>query len=241
LKNTSHSSFIARQVAAHVDRFRPLTVPELREEVVRRKLNKDGKKTQLLMRLAIWTRDEIVKSSPGEEEDDPQLDNNQDDKVTSASPEEEIDLAEDTDDSSDEDSASSEELELFEDENEDDDVDVEETNNGDTATNESVPSTDEIDEEEEECGSTKSSKVPSEPESLEPVLQSIFGHSKFREGQEWAIKRCLDQKKSILVAPTGFGKSLCYALPAALMDGVCVVVSPLISLIQVCAKFRDQS
>jgi hypothetical protein len=240
LKNTSHSSFIARQVAAHVDRFRSLTVPELREEVVRRKLNKDGKKTQLLMRLAIWTRDEIVKSSPGEE-DDPQLDNNEDDKVTSASAEVEIDLAEDTDDSSDEDSASSEELELFEGENDDDDADVEDTKNGETATNESVPSTDEIEQEEEECGSTKSSKAPSKLESLEPVLQSIFGHSKFREGQEWAIKRCLDQKKSILVAPTGFGKSLCYALPAALMDGVCVVVSPLISLIQVCAKFRDQS
>jgi hypothetical protein len=237
LKNTSHSSFIARQVAAHIDRFRSLTVPELREEVVRRKLNKDGKKNQLLMRLAIWTRDEIVKSSPGEE-DDPQLDNNKDDKAASASAEVEIkNLTEDTDDSSDEDSASSEELELFEGEDDDDDdEDVEDTKNG----NESVPSTDEIDQEEEECGSTKSSKVPSEAESLESALQSIFGHSKFREGQEWAIKRCFDQKKSLLVAPTGFGKSLCYALPAALIDGVCVVVSPLISLIQVCAKFRDQ-
>ena len=63
-------------------------------------------------------------------------------------------------------------------------------------------------------------------------LKLIFGYSEFREGQEWAIERCMTGKRSLLVAPTGFGKSLCYALPAALLDGVCVVVSPLISLIQ---------
>lgn len=63
-------------------------------------------------------------------------------------------------------------------------------------------------------------------------LKSLFGYDCFREGQEWAVRRCLEHTKSILVAPTGFGKSLCYALPAAMMDGLCIVVSPLLSLIQ---------
>jgi len=72
-----------------------------------------------------------------------------------------------------------------------------------------------------------------EPESpMHATLRKLFGHSNFREGQEWAIDRCLNKKRSLLVAPTGFGKSLCFTLPAAMMDGVCIVVSPLLSLIQ---------
>ena len=59
----------------------------------------------------------------------------------------------------------------------------------------------------------------------------MFGYTEFRDGQEWAIHRCLNHQRSLLVAPTGFGKSLCYTLPAAMMDGVCIVVSPLLSLI----------
>ena len=76
------------------------------------------------------------------------------------------------------------------------------------------------------------------------TLRSVFGHDDLRDGQEWAINRCLDRKRTLLVAPTGFGKSLCYALPATLMDGICVVVTPLLSLIQVCFavffKLSDQ-
>ena len=63
-------------------------------------------------------------------------------------------------------------------------------------------------------------------------LRQLFGYSTLREGQEWAIQRCMSQKRSLLVAPTGFGKSLCYALPAAILDGTCIVISPLISLIE---------
>jgi ATP-dependent DNA helicase Q4 len=67
---------------------------------------------------------------------------------------------------------------------------------------------------------------------LRSTLKEVFGHDDFRDGQEWLIQRCLKHERSLLVAPTGFGKSLCYALPAVLLDGVCIVVSPLLSLIQ---------
>lgn len=79
----------------------------------------------------------------------------------------------------------------------------------------------------------------SEPEpksSLYKSLKDYFGHTGFRKGQQWAIQRCLSHQKSLLVAPTGQGKSLCYALPAVLMDGVCIVVSPLVSLMEVSVK-----
>ena len=82
---------------------------------------------------------------------------------------------------------------------------------------------------------TKSSRSES---TLHESLEQYFGYADFREGQEWAIRRCLSGERTLLVAPTGQGKSLCYALPAALMDGICIVVSPLISLMQVCVKFE---
>ncbi len=69
--------------------------------------------------------------------------------------------------------------------------------------------------------------------SLNEALVHYFGYSGFREGQEWTIRRCLTNQRTLLVAATGQGKSLCYALPAALMKGICLVVSPLISLMQV--------
>lgn len=72
----------------------------------------------------------------------------------------------------------------------------------------------------------------SKSSSLYSTLKQLFGYTKFRDGQEWAIHRCLNHQRSLLVAPTGFGKSLCYTLPAAMMDGVAIVVSPLLSLIQ---------
>jgi len=68
--------------------------------------------------------------------------------------------------------------------------------------------------------------------TLQSTLKSQFGFEQFREGQEWAVNRCLAKQRSLLVAPTGSGKSLCYTLPACLMEGVCIVVSPLLSLIQ---------
>ena len=67
---------------------------------------------------------------------------------------------------------------------------------------------------------------------LDAAVRVVFGHTGFRPGQEWAVRRCLRGENSMLVHPTGAGKSLCYALPALLLPGVALVVSPLISLMQ---------
>lgn len=228
-KNTSFSSFIARQVAAHVDRFRTLTVPELKDETARRGLNKNGKKQQLLMRLAIWTRDELVKGYPeecakekmdGDEEENAKRVDAGNMKALCTSDEE----GSDGNSSTSSEDSSDDELELF-------DGDKESDVEDDDDDNETAGYT----LKEATCSNQQLAVAidkSGEGKSLSESLQDIFGHDSFRNGQEWAIQRCLEQKRSLLVAPTGFGKSLCYALPAALMEGVCVVVSPLISLIQ---------
>jgi ATP-dependent DNA helicase RecQ len=67
---------------------------------------------------------------------------------------------------------------------------------------------------------------------LERSLKRYFGYSKFRDGQKEIINNFLYKKDSLIIMPTGGGKSLCYQLPALLTSGLTVVVSPLISLIQ---------
>jgi ATP-dependent DNA helicase RecQ len=59
-----------------------------------------------------------------------------------------------------------------------------------------------------------------------------LGHREFRAGQREAIESLLDERRLLLVAPTGGGKSLCYQLPALLFSGTTVVVSPLIALMR---------
>ncbi len=59
-----------------------------------------------------------------------------------------------------------------------------------------------------------------------------FGHTGFRPGQREAIETLLDKGRLLLVAPTGGGKSLTYQLPAAMLPGTTLVVSPLIALMQ---------
>ena len=64
------------------------------------------------------------------------------------------------------------------------------------------------------------------------VLQEVFGFEHFRPGQEAAITALLAGRHALTVMPTGSGKSLCFQIPALVMDGFTVVVSPLIALMQ---------
>jgi ATP-dependent DNA helicase RecQ len=80
------------------------------------------------------------------------------------------------------------------------------------------------------------------PEQIQPVVESYpidldaglrrLGHARFRPGQREAIERLLTVGRMLLVAPTGGGKSLVYQLPATLLGGTTLVISPLISLMQ---------
>ncbi|MDE0010035.1 MAG: ATP-dependent DNA helicase [Candidatus Poribacteria bacterium] len=64
------------------------------------------------------------------------------------------------------------------------------------------------------------------------ILKNVFGHEGFRPFQEEIIKHVLNRQDALIVLPTGGGKSLCYQLPALIFDGLTIVVSPLISLMQ---------
>jgi ATP-dependent DNA helicase Q4 len=202
LKKSSYSGFVARQVSSYVERFRMLTVPELRKEATKRGLNHNGKKQELLMRLSLFVRDELAGAGNDNEEEMAEY----------------KEVAVVDDDSS----TSSVELEICGDGDDfEDELSVESKNSDDIDS--VVEGHDTIDT----CNDDDDGASP-----VKRQLQQLFGHSNFREGQEWAIERCMSQKRSLLVAPTGFGKSLCYALPASMLEGTCIVVSPLISLIE---------
>jgi len=64
------------------------------------------------------------------------------------------------------------------------------------------------------------------------TLRDVFGFSEFRAGQEQVVATLLEGRSALAVFPTGAGKSLCYQLPALLLDGLTVVVSPLIALMK---------
>ena len=64
------------------------------------------------------------------------------------------------------------------------------------------------------------------------VLKKYFGYDAFRGGQDEVICAVLGGRDAMAVMPTGAGKSLCYQVPALMMDGVALVVSPLISLMR---------
>lgn len=75
-------------------------------------------------------------------------------------------------------------------------------------------------------GSTKQYRMPEE------ALKGLFGYDSFRTGQRAIIENILSYRDTFAVMPTGAGKSVCYQVPAMILPGVTIVISPLISLMQ---------
>ena len=69
-------------------------------------------------------------------------------------------------------------------------------------------------------------------DALLTALDTYFGYTFFRKGQREIVEAILDGKNTFAVFPTGHGKSVCYQLPALMLDGITVVISPLISLMK---------
>ena len=78
----------------------------------------------------------------------------------------------------------------------------------------------------------KNSQNNSPQNSPKKILKNIFGYDNFRGAQEEIIDHIISGKSCFVLMPTGAGKSLCFQIPALCLDGVAVVISPLIALMQ---------
>ncbi|MEI8005252.1 MAG: DNA helicase RecQ [Bacteroidota bacterium] len=74
--------------------------------------------------------------------------------------------------------------------------------------------------------------VSKDPYKLHEVLKKVFGFSGFKGSQEAVINNLLAKKDTFVIMPTGGGKSLCYQLPALVLPGTAIIVSPLIALMK---------
>ena len=70
------------------------------------------------------------------------------------------------------------------------------------------------------------------PLTPQHVLETVFGYQTFRDGQQEVIEAAMAGQDSLVIMPTGGGKSLCYQIPALVRDGLTLVISPLISLMK---------
>lgn len=76
------------------------------------------------------------------------------------------------------------------------------------------------------------SRSASPPQDKYTVLSNVFGFTKFRSGQEQVVDCLISGKSTLAVMPTGAGKSLCFQVPALVLGGLTIVVSPLVALMQ---------
>ena len=76
------------------------------------------------------------------------------------------------------------------------------------------------------------SLVEAKRNSKRQILKDIFGFDDFRPGQEEVVDALLAGRSVLTVMPTGSGKSLCYQVPALVLGGLTLVVSPLVALMQ---------
>lgn len=97
---------------------------------------------------------------------------------------------------------------------------------GQVASGYDMPVCDNVAFQENEPKKNKSYRTPEE------ALKVLFGYEAFRQGQKEVIDNILSGRDVFAVMPTGAGKSVCYQIPAMLLPGITIVISPLISLMQ---------
>ncbi|MCG9564710.1 ATP-dependent DNA helicase RecQ [Vibrio chagasii] len=75
-------------------------------------------------------------------------------------------------------------------------------------------------------------QTPTPANDAQNILEDVFGYQSFRDGQQEVIELAVHGRDSLVIMPTGGGKSLCYQIPALVREGLTLVISPLISLMK---------